>query len=77
MPKPHLHPEVEAALIQAAATITAEYLRAHERNERAQAAGGTENRASNLGDIYKADMLEKLYKEHLDILRKAYLSDHK
>lgn len=77
MTKKEIKTEIEAALIQAAATITAEYLRAHERNERASAAGGTENRSSDLGKIYNKTSLQGLYKEHLDALREAYLSDHK
>lgn len=77
MSKKEIKTEIEAALIQAAATITAEYLRAHERNERANAAGGTENRASELEKIYDKTSLHNIFKEHLDVLRGAYLSDHK
>ncbi|MDN7350460.1 hypothetical protein [Acetobacter senegalensis] len=77
MSKKEVKTEIEAALIQASATITAEYLRAHERNERASVAGGTENRSSDLSKIYEKQALENLYKTHLDVLRAAYLSDHK
>lgn len=77
MSKKEIKTEIEAALIQAAATITAEYLRAHERNERASSAGGTENRSSNLEKIYDKSSLQGLYKDHLDALREAYISDYK
>lgn len=75
MSKKELKTEIEAALIQAAATITAEFLRAHERNERAEISGGTEDRASNLGAIYKEEALKNLYRTHLDALRAAYTAD--
>ena len=77
MSKKELKTEIEAALIQASATITAEFLRAHERNERAEDDGKTESRTSNLANIYKKDALKQTYKEHLDAIREAYLEDRK
>ncbi|KAA8387346.1 hypothetical protein FOH24_13815 [Acetobacter tropicalis] len=77
MSKKDLKTEIEAALIQAAATITAEFLRAHERNERAEDDGKTENRSSDLSVIYKKEALKQTYKEHFDALREAYLETYK
>lgn len=77
MSKKELKTEIEAALIQAAATITAEFLRAHERNERAEGDEKTESRTSNLNVIYKEEALKQTYKEHFEALREAYLEAHK
>ncbi|AXC27581.1 MULTISPECIES: hypothetical protein [Acetobacter] len=77
MSKKELKTEIEAAIIQAAATITAEFLRAHERNERADGDNKTDDRTSDLAAIYKKEDLKQTYKEHLDAIREAYLETHK
>lgn len=77
MSKKELKTEIEAAIIQAAATITAEFLRAHERNERTEGDNKTDERTSNLAAIYDKEALKQTYQAHLDAIREAYLENHK